>query len=194
MKRFVLFCLLFINSVSLLAGEIVWYEGSVVLKTNVVLTGEISIEPQYDLILHRIHGKMEVYPAHKIQSIYFYDAKENINRKFISLKDSRFFNHHQLLEIVLKGEVSIYRRQKAWTGKSPSDADGFHYFVRYQDKLVDLQKFRNQVYPHLLKSTGGILSAFMDERKLNPNSPSNAILIIDFYNHIKKEDHILAMH
>ena len=71
MKRYFIFCLLLLNAVSLFAREIVWHEGSVVLKTKEVLVGEVSIEPAYGLILHRIDGKIEVYPAHKIQSLHF---------------------------------------------------------------------------------------------------------------------------
>ncbi len=194
MKRYILFCLLLLNSVFVFAKAVVWYEGSVVLKSREVLTGEISIEPEYDLILHRSNGKVEVYPAHKIYSLYFYDAEASINRKFISLKETGLFNHHQLLEIVLRGEVSIYRKQKSFTGTTPSDADGYLYYIYHNEQLTDLLKFRTQIYPQLLESCGNILSVFIDEHRLNPNSSANAIVIIKFYNdlQLKNEDHLLA--
>jgi hypothetical protein len=173
---------------------VLWHEGSFVLKTREVLVGEISIETEYDLILHRCNGKVVVYPAHRILSVYFYDEVANINRKFISLKENGLFNHYQLLEIVLRGEVSIYRRQKAWTGNSPSDADGYHYFIFHHDQLIDLLKFRNQVYPLLIQETGYMLTTFIDENRLNPNSCADAIAIIGFYNSLKKEDQLLAKH
>ncbi len=194
MKRYLIFCLLLINSTFIFAKPVLWHEGSFVLKTKEVLVGEISIEPEYDLILHRSNGKVDVYPAHKIQAVYFYDEESNINRKFISLKEAGLFNHYQLLEIVLRGEVSVYRKQKSWTGNSPSDADGYHYFISQRDQLIDLLKFRSQVYPLLIEETGNMLTTFMDENKLNPNSSADAITIIGFYNSLKKEDQLLARH
>jgi hypothetical protein len=193
-KRYFIFCLLLLNAVSLFAGEIAWHEGSVVLKTKEVLVGEVSIEPVYDLILHRVDGKVEVYSAHKIQSLHFYDEKANINRKFISLRQAGLFNHHQLYEIVLWGEVSVYRKQKTWTGNSPSDADGFNYFLSYRDQLTDIHKFRDRVYPYLLESAGSLLSVFIDKNNLNPNLSASAITIVHFYNTLKKEDQLLAKH
>lgn len=194
MKRYILFCLLLLNSVFVFARSVVWYEGSVVLKSREVLTGEISIEPDYDLILHRSNGKVEVYPAHKINSLYFYDAEANINRKFISLKETGLFNHHQLFEIVLRGEVSIYRKQKLFTGTNPSDAEGYLYYIYHNEQLTDLIKFRTQIYPQLLESSGNTLSVFIKDHRLNPNSSANAIEIIKFYNdlQLKNEDHLLA--
>jgi len=171
-----------------------WHQGSVVLKTNEVLVGEISFEPQYDLILHRSNGRVDVYPAHKIQSFYLYDEYANINRKFISLKQSGLFNRYQVYEIVLRGEVYVYRKQKSWTGNYPSDADGFDYFIFYRDQLMNLHKFRSKVYPYLLESAGSQLSFFVDKNKLNPNWSTNAITIIHFYNSLKKDDQFLAKH
>ena len=192
MKQCMIFCLLLINSTFTFAGQMVWNEGSVVLKTKEVLVGEISIEPEYDLILHRSNGKVDVYPAHKIQSIYFYDEEANINRKFISLKEAGLFNHHQLFEIVLRGEISIYRKQKMGTGKSPSDADGFYYYTYHHNQLIDLFKFRNQVYPQLIESAGNRISVYIDKNKLNPNSSADAIKIIEFYNSLERDDQLLA--
>ncbi|MEO7992511.1 MAG: hypothetical protein ABI663_23370 [Chryseolinea sp.] len=194
MKRYILFCLLLINSTFISAKPTLWYEGSLVLKTKEVLVGEISIESEYNLILHRNNGKVDVYPAHKIQAVYFYDEESNINRKFVSLKEAGLFNHYQLLEIVLRGEVSVYRKQKTWTGNSPSDADGYHYFIFQHDQLIGLLKFRNQVYPLLIDEIGNMLTTFIDENKLNPNSSADAIMIIGFYNSLKKEDQLLAKH
>jgi hypothetical protein len=193
-KRYLIFCLLLLNAAFVFAGEMVWHEGSVVLKTKEVLVGEISVEPTYDLILYRIDDKVEVFPAHKILSLYFYDESANINRKFISIKQEGIFNRHQLYETVVCGEVSIYRKQKAWTRNFPSDADGFNYFVSYRDQVIDIHKFRDRVYPYLLESAGSLLSVFMDENNLNPNLSANTITIVHFYNNLKKEDQILAKH
>jgi len=194
-KQYLLFCLLLFNSIALFAEENAWHEGSVVLKTNEVLLGEISVEPQYDLILYRSNGKVEVYPSHRIHSVYFFDEDANINRKFISLKQGDgFFNHHQLYEIVVWGEVNMYRKQKTLTGNHPLDAEGFNYFISNRDKLIPLHKFRSSVYPYLLESAGSQLSVFMDKNNLNPNLPANAIIIIQFYNGLKKDDQVLAKH
>ena len=142
--------------------------------------------------MYRVDEKVDVYPAHKIQAFYFHDAESNINRKFISLKESGLFNHHQLLEIVLRGDISIYRKQKLWTGGAPSDSDGFSYYLYHQEQLIDLIKFRSDVYPQLIESYGNRLSAFIDQHKLNPNLPADAIKIVIFYNALEKKELFLA--
>ena len=189
MKRYGVFCLLFINSVFLFARETKWYEGSIVLKSKEVLPGEILVEPEYDLVLHRVNNKVDVYPAHRIQSVYFYDEEANINRRFISLKEQGLFTHHQLMEVVISGEVSIYRKQKVFITNTPSDAEGYYYFIDHQNHLIDLFKFRTRVYPHLVESSGNMLTVFMQENNLNPNSSANAITIITFYNNLQLKAH-----
>ena len=126
MKR-IFFCLLLVNSLTTKAQSLKWYDGSVVLATGDVIIGKMVVEPSLNALLVQQSSVRTVYPAHKIKSLYFYDDSSDINRRFISLRDkSMLYNHCQLFEIVVLGEVSVLRKQETRSRK-PSDAPDFTY-------------------------------------------------------------------
>src|SRR6187431_568064 len=71
---------------ALSAQELTWYKGVVVTANREVLIGEVSIQ-SVDLLLFRNSQTTGVYPAHKIQSLRFYDQDADINRRFLILND-----------------------------------------------------------------------------------------------------------
>jgi hypothetical protein len=165
-----------------------------VLESDIVLTGRISIEPVHDLILVDDGVRRMVYPAHTIKALYFYDESLNINRKFISIKDKDVIRHqHQLFEIVLQGEVTVLRRQKA-RSSYPSDGLDFSYFVRYGADMVLLRQFNRKVYPALLSKARARLEAFIAANHLGAANDVNSIRIIEFYNQLVLSEEAVAMH
>lgn len=175
------------------AKEITWYKGSVVLETRKVLVGEISIEVDHDLILLRSNGKVDVYPAHKIRSLQFYDEQENINRKFVSLPEKQFIrNVFRLFEVVVSGDVAVLRKKRSVCNGTLSDADDFHYYVLYNQELSQLTSFRSKVYPTLMLNGGSEFADFILKKDLTPNDPAGAIQIIESYNQLVRNDQLIA--
>ena len=125
--------------------------------------------------------------------IYYYDDSAGINRRFISLKEnSALHNHYQLFEIVVRGEVSVLRKQKTrWA--NPSDALDFTYYVSYLDDVVLLRKFGKKIYPQL-KSSMEKLDDFVSANHLREYDSSNSITIIEFYNRQLRDELITAKH
>jgi hypothetical protein len=149
------------------------------------------IEPSLDVLLIQQNDIRTVYPAHKIKSVYYYDDSSDINRRFISLRDkSMLYNHHQLFEIVVHGEVSVLRRQKARSMK-PSDALDFTYYVSYRDDVMLLKKFGRKVYPQL-KLSMEELEDFVAANHLRVYDNSNSIRIIEYFNRQTRADLITA--
>lgn len=179
-----LFFLLLVLTTPLAARDLVWHDGSVVLASRKVLTGKITMEPGFDLVLLRTADSCLVLPAHKVLSLYFYDADENINRKFVSLKeneDTRAPQH--FYEVVLYGKVNVVRRLPFTSvGRAGSDAQDYLYFVQWENELVKLSQFKKYIYPSLL-SAGETLSEFVSANKLDPADAAQAIRIIEYYNH-----------
>lgn len=162
-----------------------WYHGSLVLNDQSVLAGEISVESRYDVVLFRHENVVDVYPAHKIQLIRFYDARLEVNRKFISLRgSSTFFQAYQLYEVVVSGEVSLLRREATDVAvtKEEHEALGYRYLVRYKGELSSLKQFRSKVYPKIRHIPGVELPSYLKANHLNPNNESNAVRIIQYYN------------
>ena len=190
MKR-VFFCLLLVNSLCTKAQSLRWYDGSAVLTSGVVISGKMFIEPSLDVLLIQQNDIRTVYPAHKIKSVYYYDDSSDINRRFISLRDkSMLYNHHQLFEIVVHGEVSVLRRQKTRSMK-PSDALDFTYYVSYRDDVMLLKKFGRKVYPQL-KLSMEELEDFVAANHLRVYDNSNSIRIIEYFNRQTRADLITA--
>lgn len=175
----VVLCLLFYAAI---AEEAVWYEGSVVLRNDEVLRGRISVEPVHDLILFSANGQLMVYPAARIKAFYFYDAKANINRKFVSLRQrSNAFTADHLYEIVVYGEARVLRRIASKLSDPDNDGDGYRYYVQADGNIVPFRKFRSEVYPALLRHSGTV-ETYVSENKLQPGNSAHIILIVAYYN------------
>jgi endonuclease/exonuclease/phosphatase (EEP) superfamily protein YafD len=162
-----------------------WRRGVLVLSCNQVITGPLYLVG-FETVLHRADASnlVQVFSAHSIKQIRFYDAASNINRKFITIKErTEWKQAHKLYELVLDGKMAIVRRP-AVENQSMSvvnDHGDYSYFVKTGTDIVDLSKFRERYFNDLLKTSFG-LEAFVESQKLNPNSEADAIRIIQFCN------------
>src|SRR5690242_5084147 len=90
MRRNVLILFFLFTAGKLFASDIQWSEGSLVLNNKQVLCGKIAVELKYDMVLFKSDDKVDVYPAHSVQSVFYYDATANVNRKFIVLASGKY--------------------------------------------------------------------------------------------------------
>src|SRR5688572_15188119 len=143
-----------------------WFRGSVVLSDQQVMVGEIALYPTHHVIMLRTDDGIITLPAKKISSFFFYDASANVNRKYVSrLNQESTFQQHQLYEVVLTGAITVLRKQDVWS-QGVHDANDFNYFVLYDNKLIELQKFKRIVYPDLIKQSEKLL-LFVQENHLD---------------------------
>jgi hypothetical protein len=178
-----LFLFSFLLSGSLLAQAEDWYQGSLVLKSQETLKGEISIKYDYDVVLFRKGNELTVYPAHKVQSLYFYDDVTERNRQFVSLQ--LLFGAatlHQFYEVLLDGYVSVLRRQHIVWYSVHLDTIDYDYYVKKDDVLTVMYKFKRRVFPDLERSSREDLSAFIRKNKLSRTRLDDVIRIIDHFN------------
>ena len=189
----IFFCLLFINFQILNAQSLVWFEGSVVLSTCEVLVGRISIKDEHDLILFEQGEIRTVYPAHKIRSLYFYDREDNINRRYLSLEEHYGVrSSYVLYELVITGMVDVLRRKKMTAFSEHASELDFNYFVRYNDELTELRKFKKKVFPQLRSGPDKRLESFITVNMLRTDLPTGAIRIIEYYNSIVRVEEPIA--
>jgi len=73
----------------------------------------------------------------------------------------------------------------------PDELD-FNYFVRYNDELLALRKFKKKVLPQLQSEPDTRLENFIAANKLRVDLPTSAIRIIEYYNSIVKKDEAIA--
>ena len=125
--------------------------------------------------------------------MYFYDDENNINRRYLSLKeDDGVRASYHLYEMVITGKVDVLRRKKASAFEEHSDALDFNYFVRFDNELVTLKKFKRKVYPQLRAEPDDRLENFVSANKLRADLPTNAIRIIEYYNSMVKIEEPIA--
>jgi len=73
----------------------------------------------------------------------------------------------------------------------PRELD-FNYFIRYNDELPALRKFKKKVFPHLQSEPDTRLENFIAANKLRVDLTTSAIRIIEYYNSIVKIDEPIA--
>ena len=190
MNKYLFLLMIFSSSVSG-APSPIWYDGVVVLRDQQILNGQVAIHKRENLILFRFEDKVTVYPAHKIQNVFYYDQNADINRKFVSIANLEHgYAEYQLFEIVLRGPVTVLRKERFHLNHE--DHEDFNYFTLYRDEVLPIKQFRRKVYPHLSDCDPFKFSAYEVKERLNPNSTKDAITLIKFYNQLVRNSNSLA--
>ncbi len=159
-----------------------WRTGVVVLGTNEVVTGSIYL-PGYETVFLSIDSVVKVFPAYRVKQVRFYDPEINVNRRFIVIQERNSYTRLcKLYEVVLVGTIDVLRRAVETVPiSSLKDQTAYEYFIRSEDILIPLSKFRHTLYDELVKNTIG-LRIFVKANKLNPTTAADAIRIIQFSN------------
>jgi hypothetical protein len=171
-----------------------WYEGALVLKHDEVLKGQISVNLVYDIALFKSGDRLLVFPAHKIESIHYYDPKAKVNRKFTSIQEKvNAFTAHYLYEIVLVGEISVLRKRISLLVDLEDNRGSYRYFARVGEENLELHQFKSRIFPYLNKTCDS-LKEYIRENRLELNNRMHAIQIIDYYNNeIRSETSIVPV-
>ncbi len=161
----------------------VWYEGSVTLRSDVVLRGDISIEDGYNVILLKIGDEIQVVPAFKIAFLQLYDDVSGRHHKFVSLHvgigPARAF---QFFEILVDGEVSVLKKEVTAWYSVHLEVEDYEYFILCDNELMSISRFRKNIYPKLVKETEGALKRFVDDNNLLQYKLADVVVMIQFYN------------
>lgn len=185
-------CVLVVSFHTLHSQSLMWHEGVLVLSNNEILRGKFAIEQLHDIVLYRNDIVSEVFPAHKVRSLFFYDEKENINRRFVSVKQNDMSRPwYQIYEVVVAGEVAVMRRKKA-SEKHLSNTSSFTYYIQYQDSLIPFGKFTKQIYPILSTNMGSCLDEYIRKNRLRTYHMASSIQIIEFYNQSSRSTEVQA--
>jgi hypothetical protein len=179
-----LWCLLLVNFNLVLGNNIDWYQGSIVVTTGQVVSGELSVNTHYGLVLHKKEDNtVDVYPAFKVNNVHFYDHNRNVNRKIVSLKLPQEKNP-VLMEVVVNGKIDILRRcASTKSDVNASDLTDYDYYVVSESALVPLSQFCTKVYPSMRDS----MVSFLKENNLDVFDVRDIIRVVVEYNKREKE-------
>ena len=168
-----IFCfLLFLVSVTSNGQSEIWHPGVVVTTDNLVLTGNILYQGNYELVVVRCTDDpvAHVLQAKQLKSFRYYDDKADINRKFIS-------TGNKLYEEVVSGNIAVWRKSKSGLANG-DDRDDFIYFFSDNQVVYPLMKFRSILYPKISTTVALQEKTF----HLNPNRPADVVRYIQLYN------------
>jgi hypothetical protein len=142
-----------------------------------VLVGEISLAPAYDLVLFRRGETRTVLPAHKLKSLYFYDAGDDINRRYVSVK--------------IDDGVRSVRRKKLNAIDSQNESLDYSYYIHFNDEFLTLRKFKRKLYKNQLQADERI-QRFVAAQRLTAALPEHVLQIIKYYNGLFQSNEQLA--
>lgn len=181
-----------------------WEQGKLYLE-NEVLWGEVSYDPRLDVVFYRTDGQIRTFTAHTVLSFDFFDEQAGIDRTFSSLTSSTYLlpGRKEFFELAVDGDLRLVRKgeivrvKKGQTNLNPlpaliwmaDQANGevvYDYFLQGENGLTAIRHFRKQVLP-LMADRGEEMQQFMEQFNFNFSNPLSFILLVNYYNHIKKE-------
>jgi len=165
------------------------------LETEGYFTGWISIDTKNDVLLLKNGNQIKAYPALKVKKLQLFDDDLKVNRDFITydLPLKKGISKKIFLEVVLTGEINIYRKEKTIPSTNIeneviSDYKIKHDYIYYAEvdhELIPLNKFRKMVFPQLVQLTQEEIIQFKKENKLTYNNLAHQILLIDYCNSLQ---------
>jgi hypothetical protein len=169
-----------------------WRQGTIVLKGNRTLKGEIAVKFDYDVVLFRLADEVMVVPAHKIDSFYIFDSEGDNGSQFVSIELTiGAARYHQFFELLIAGDVSLLRRQHLVWYSIHFDEVEYDYFVKRENEITTLRKFKRHVYPQMVKSSQA-LSSFVSDNRLSLTKSADVVRIIDHFNQLQANNNPLA--
>ena len=123
-----------------------FYKGVIIDKNKEVLISELAVETAFDAVSYKTsENASAILPAHQVSSFRYYDDRDNINRKFISL---RFNGRYQFYEVVIPGDFQIIRRLKKYALTwEVNERESYHFFTWYKGELKPIEKFKSTILP-----------------------------------------------
>ncbi len=186
-----LYLSIFLTSALIVSGQPdAWRTGSVVLRNDQVLTGDILLHVHFNTLVLKSNDRVSVLNTLQVSSFRFYDPTVNVNRQFLTVngKDKRSAAFY---ELVVQGEIRLVRKLKLHRAQSPDDRNDFNYFIMDNQKLTPLREFKKNILPMLITSAPQ-LKDWIDKERLNLNEGKSAVLIIKEYNNLVRSANLLA--
>jgi hypothetical protein len=178
---------------SVISAQPKMFDGVVVNHRQEVILAKVAVETAFDALIFKSNSDTAVcsiLPAHRVNSFRYFDSVGNINRQFISL---RYHGAYRFFEIVIYGPVQVLRRLKR--GVSPLEANEGHdydFFCWFGSELIELKKFKSDVFPFLVQMHGQILEDFVRQSKLRLHDAGSIFSIVKKCNELSRRQRLVA--
>lgn len=184
-----------------------WYKGAIVLSSHDVVTGDVSYNPTYDVVLHRSEGKMQTFTASQVNYFHIINKHTGQMRRFVALPHQSSLNflyeRNYFFEILLSGEVTFLRKtnknrgfihhaqKSAKLSRLNLDNLCYNYYMLHNEALVRVKNFEKDALPLLTHADG--IHEYIEARNIKKFTPRNQLVVIHFYNIMHKAGHDLHL-
>ena len=177
-----------------------WHKGAIVLSSHDVVTGEVSYNSTYDVVLHRSEGRMQTFTASQVNYFHIINQHTGCIRRFVALPHQSGLNFHYernfFFEILLSGEVTFLRKTFKNRGlleyvqrkKVNLDNICYDYFMMYDANLVRIKNFEKDALPLLAHEDSKGIHEYIETKNIKKFTPHNQLVVILFYNIMHKAD------
>ena len=168
-----------------------WYLGKVKLKDSITLSGRISYQLKYHVLMYKNDGKINTYTANLVDYFEVQDKDfKNVKRYYsIPVKIRENKEIQQFFEVVIRGEMSLLKREeqvRKRMGKRTvvTMVDRFYYMdgSGFVQNLVPTKK--NIL--RLMDTHAREVSEFMEDLDLNPSKSAHLKQLFIFYNSLNQ--------
>ncbi|CAN5919877.1 hypothetical protein BH24BAC1_BH24BAC1_38790 [soil metagenome] len=157
------------------------------------------------MVFYRAEGKIRTFTAHTVLTFAFFDDEAGITRTFdaLGLGAPGQQGRKVFFEIAVEGDLTLARKGKfanikkgqtnlpplsSLAGMAQQQEAGvvYAYYLKGKNGLTPIRHFRRQVLP-LMADREEEMQAFMQKFDFPLSNPLSYILLINYYNQLKKE-------
>jgi hypothetical protein len=176
-----------------------WNKGTITLKTNVSISGEINYNQDYDIVQCKTAHGIKAFSTFNVTAFEYFDKKFEVYRFFKVFEENKgTYKKKAFYEIVLEGEISMLRKKRLFIQnynvmiqEDLSEEKEFDYYISKDGKIHNLRKFKKTVVNAIMKDKNAEVTSFIEREKLTTYSIRDQLFIIDYYNSLKDPNYIV---
>lgn len=179
-----------------LPPEEAWNSGTLVLKNNEVVKGNIYYNPEYDLVQVKDKDKIRTFSPYNVQYFQFYDEAREIKRVYAALEEVKRRKKQKgvgFYEVLLDGTLVLLRKEVNYVLPEyeilyntidlvPSMSS--NHYILLDDQLIAFNNFQQDVLP-LMSDHNREIEKYILDQEFDISDFVDQILIIDYYNYLK---------
>lgn len=161
-----------------------WHDGSVTLKNNLSITGELSFEEGLDKINYKSTLYEKNFSLNELIAFQFEDYELGIDRYFII---DQIQSKPALFEVIVEGRYPVYRQLKdinLFKKEAILTESDYNFFVSSEDKLVSFNEFEEKILRQITWDYPFEIRDFIYKYNLKINVTAHKVLIMQHYNAI----------
>jgi hypothetical protein len=167
-----------------------------------ILTGEVKIAGEFELIQLKTSGTIRCIPANDINQISFHDPSVNCVRTIISVATYKASPCIGFFEIIIRGEVSLLASYHefsrfdpsftALSGQTVNLPDDMELYFYDGKTLISSRYFRKQVFPAFMKMFESDLSRFIRAQRILIDDPVDQIRLLRRFNQLHSDSKLIT--